>query len=253
MSMKKSQYWKSYWRVLGRLDPEARSPHDIFLDWVSEHAISKTWLDAGCGRITFPAWRKDDEERMRNSGSTMYGCDLDYSALLDRQDNSRICVASISELPYPDHSFDLVVSDMVFEHLDQPEDVVRELVRVTAPGGRILIHTVNRRHYLALVARLTPFRLHQWIVSRLENRGQEAVYPTLYYANSVSRLEELFGSNKYVLERGGEMPGIPIFVPYPVLFWIALVAGLLERQASKLPFVGSLLKSNLLVEFRRKS
>lgn len=47
----------------------------------------------------------------------------------------------IEALPVPDGSFDVVLCSQVLEHCDDPAQAVRELARVTAPGGRVLLST----------------------------------------------------------------------------------------------------------------
>ena len=48
---------------------------------------------------------------------------------------------SAEALPVEDGSFDLVVCTQVLEHVDHPGQAVRELYRVTSPGGRVLAST----------------------------------------------------------------------------------------------------------------
>jgi ubiquinone/menaquinone biosynthesis C-methylase UbiE len=48
-------------------------------------------------------------------------------------------VASIYALPFPDGAFDAVRAERVFQHLGDPEAGLREMIRVTRPGGRILV------------------------------------------------------------------------------------------------------------------
>lgn len=48
---------------------------------------------------------------------------------------------TVEDLPVGDASFDLVLCTQVLEHSDDPPRAVRELRRVTAPGGRVLAST----------------------------------------------------------------------------------------------------------------
>ena len=50
-------------------------------------------------------------------------------------------VGRVEELPVEDGAFDLVLCTQVLEHCDDPSQAVRELRRVTAPGGRVLAST----------------------------------------------------------------------------------------------------------------
>lgn len=47
------------------------------------------------------------------------------------------------DLPVPDHAFDLVTSFQVLEHVPDPIAFLRELARVTRPGGQIILATPN--------------------------------------------------------------------------------------------------------------
>ena len=48
---------------------------------------------------------------------------------------------AVEALPVEDASFDVVLCTQVLEHCDDPAQAVRELRRVTAPGGRVLAST----------------------------------------------------------------------------------------------------------------
>ena len=48
------------------------------------------------------------------------------------------------ELPFPDASFDLVLSFDVFEHIRNSDAHLREVSRVLRPGGRYLVQTPNK-------------------------------------------------------------------------------------------------------------
>ncbi len=49
-------------------------------------------------------------------------------------------VGDVANLPFPDRSFDLIVSSLSLHHWDDPEAAVPELARVLRPGGRLYIY-----------------------------------------------------------------------------------------------------------------
>jgi SAM-dependent methyltransferase len=61
------------------------------------------------------------------------------------QSRAKTIAAYGEELPFPDASFDFVLSDNVIDHAERPAQIVRELIRVLAPGG-ILYFTVHVHH-----------------------------------------------------------------------------------------------------------
>jgi SAM-dependent methyltransferase len=56
-------------------------------------------------------------------------------------------IGRVEELPVEDGAFDLVLCTQVLEHCDDPAQAVRELRRVTAPGGRVLASTHGVQSY----------------------------------------------------------------------------------------------------------
>lgn len=55
--------------------------------------------------------------------------------------NVSFAVRDVTALPHPDGSFDAVIAANVLHLLEKPELAVRELWRVTAPGGRLILPT----------------------------------------------------------------------------------------------------------------
>jgi SAM-dependent methyltransferase len=140
-------------------------------------------LDAGAGRgLMYPYDYGEIAGRM-------VGVDTD-PAVHDNPNVDETVVAPLESLPFPDATFDLVVSKYVFEHLDRPEAVMAELRRVMHVGAHLLVHTPNRRHYVALAARLTPTRFHAWF-NESRGRPAEDTFPTRYRANTRAALERL--------------------------------------------------------------
>jgi ubiquinone/menaquinone biosynthesis C-methylase UbiE len=55
-------------------------------------------------------------------------------------DRATAQVGDVTRLPYPDDSFDLIVSSLSLHHWDDPGAAVPELARVLRPGGQVRIY-----------------------------------------------------------------------------------------------------------------
>jgi SAM-dependent methyltransferase len=76
-------------------------------------------------------------------------------------------VGEAEELPFVDDVFDLVDSGAVFEHLHDPLCAIKEVKRVTAPGGRYLIDTAFLQSYHGFPAHyfnMTPLAAESFLV-----------------------------------------------------------------------------------------
>ncbi len=84
----------------------------------------------------------------------VHGIDIEPEHLAIARANvpqGRFALALGEQLPYPDNSFDLVLSHEVLEHVYDDHLASAEIARVLAPGGRALIFAPNR---------LYPFETH---------------------------------------------------------------------------------------------
>ena len=61
------------------------------------------------------------------------------------QNMARTLAVGGEDLPFPDASFDVVISDNVVDHALNPRRIVEQIARVLAPGG-LLYFTVNVHH-----------------------------------------------------------------------------------------------------------
>jgi SAM-dependent methyltransferase len=93
-----------------------------------------------------------------------------------------------NRFPFSNEAFDCCVSNYVCEHVTDPVAHLAEVERVLRPGGAYVFRTVNRFHYVALVASLTPHWFHRTIANRLRVAPSEAhdPYPTHYRMNTAS-------------------------------------------------------------------
>lgn len=63
-------------------------------------------------------------------------------------------VANALNLPYPDQSFDLILSNGLLCFLREPEKALTEMYRVLKPGGRLIIGVLNKWSPWALFRRV---------------------------------------------------------------------------------------------------
>jgi SAM-dependent methyltransferase len=95
---------------------------------------SQRILDAGCGPGGNGAW-------LAQYG-TVVGVDVSADALAfvrARRPETRPVRASLESLPFPGDSFDVIVGITVLYTIDDDEAALRELARVLAPGGALLL------------------------------------------------------------------------------------------------------------------
>ncbi|MCE5262240.1 MAG: class I SAM-dependent methyltransferase [Deltaproteobacteria bacterium] len=117
-------------------------------------------LDAGCGSGRHLC------EPFRTPGVDVVGVDLNrgdlgkargYLSLMSGEKSGRwvVAQADVTQLPFGDGSFDVVVCSEVLEHIADNRAAVQELVRVLKPGGDMVV----------TVPRFWPERIC-WAISR---------------------------------------------------------------------------------------
>jgi len=119
----------------------------------AEDRIRGDILENGCGVGMYV-------ERMTPFGGKIFGLEYDFERAAEAGSRSPGIVNAAGEhLPYPDSSFDLILSHEVLEHVTDDALVIREMLRVLRspdsasgkPGGRAAIFVPNRGY---------PFETH---------------------------------------------------------------------------------------------
>jgi len=197
-------------------------------------------LDAGCGR--YMNFCKEFTPFAR-----VVGIDLESTLETHNQIAPFGVRGDLSQLPFSEESFDLVISRSVIEHLDDPSKVFREIYRVLKPGGKVVIATPNKYDYVSVIAALTPHRFHQVLVSKIFQISEHDIFPTLYRANTPASMRRALHSAGFVereLETVNHYPAYLMFSP--VLFRLGLIY---ERITSLKMF--HLLRGSILCVFEK--
>jgi len=98
-------------------------------------------LDAGCGTGVFTL-------DIFSSGSKVIGLDLSLPMLIQAKKKLKeypfwIVLADMLNLPFPESSFDKVVSVTALEFVEDAKGAIGELFRITKRGGCIVVATLN--------------------------------------------------------------------------------------------------------------
>jgi SAM-dependent methyltransferase len=205
--------------------------YEYFIEYIKKipHYQKLKILDFGCGRGEIIG-------ELIKQGVNICGVDTGYgreiapeilASDLYRQGLIKI-IKPGEALPFADKSFDLIISNQVFEHLENLPFVVNELDRVVADGGRMYHHFPTRdaiweghigipfahwfpphseiRHKYIVLMRAIGFGLYKkelgtyfdWLknsIDRLDN---------LCFYRKYSEIEALFSSQYQIKHREGD-------------------------------------------------
>lgn len=102
-------------------------------------------LENGCGVGMYV-------EKLSPHAGVVIGLEYDFERCQTASQRvERIVNAAGEDLPFPENSFDLILSHEVIEHVADDRQAVTEMVRTLKPGGRVVIFCPNRGY---------PFETH---------------------------------------------------------------------------------------------
>jgi SAM-dependent methyltransferase len=97
-----------------------------------------TILENGCGIGMYVA-------KLRQFSPHVFGFDYELDRVIEGgQTLDKLACAAGERLPYPDNTFDVMLSNEVIEHVQDDVAAVREMVRTLRVGGRLVLFCPNR-------------------------------------------------------------------------------------------------------------
>jgi len=169
---------ESYERMAGRWSRRLVGPFLDFSELVDDGKI----LDAGCGTGALTAELIERTTLAEVTGVDMSEGYIAYAREAIKSPRARFEVGDLTALDYPNGVFDQVFSQLVLLFVPDFEQAIRELKRVTKPGGRIAATTwdligglVFNRIFWDVAAMLDPEaeKLRQRAFSRPLTRPSE--------------------------------------------------------------------------------
>lgn len=123
---------------------------------------NKRILDIGCGIGAYV-------RAFRQFSPFVHGVDVDFEKVDEAsRDLPNLSVAPAEHLPYADHHFEVTFLHEVIEHVNDDRMAIAEAVRVTKPGGSIVVFAPNR---------LYPFETHGFYL------GKKHIFKLLPFVN----------------------------------------------------------------------
>lgn len=169
-------------------------------------------LEVGCGTGRFTA-------AFEQAGAEVTGIDNDPGmlALAARCTDAELLLTDAHTLPMSDDTFNIAVAITLLEFADDPQNIIGELVRVTRPGGRIAVATLNPRSPWGL-AHWRELRRPPWSGACLYTRRQLRAllaphgHPHLHAALYAPGMLPGFAPLARIAERAGRLaPAIGAF------------------------------------------
>ena len=149
------------------------------------------WLDVGCGRDIVP-FSPIGSRALADRCELLTGIDpsdnIDHNPFLD------VAVKSRLEDYRAARPFDLITLRMVAEHITEPGRAVAALQRLCAPGGAVLIYTVDKWSPVSLLAACTPMSFHHRAKNILWESEERDSFPTIFLMNTRGVLRDLMAS-----------------------------------------------------------
>jgi ubiquinone/menaquinone biosynthesis C-methylase UbiE len=114
-------------------------------------------LDVGCGD-------GGDCELFSKFVKKVVGTDINFHQnwikIMEKRINIDFIISDACNLPFPNETFDLVYVKDVLHHIQNHEDALEEIIRVTKTGGQIIIIESNRYNPISHI-HLTLIKDHE--------------------------------------------------------------------------------------------
>jgi 2-polyprenyl-3-methyl-5-hydroxy-6-metoxy-1,4-benzoquinol methylase len=161
-----------------------------------------------------------------------------------RPSDIKVAMANLNEaLPFPDAHFKAIVSTEVIEHLENPWYFLRELYRVTEPGGVVILSTPNMDSIYVRAWFLLTGRLYNFLNSSYRQIG----HITPIYLWNLERMAEGKFDVETVAINASPVPKTPFRLPFQSRIFGQCIVVKLRRRAGAASAEGKLWSHSRIV------
>ena len=172
-------------------DYNIRIRSEVVRSFLEEFERFENVLDMPCGNgmISLPNAEKFNRLTLVDFSENMIKETQKNATELNIQHITTLC-SDIFQTGFQDNAFDLVISLGIFAHIDNPGNLVNELIRITKPSGLLIIQNTASDHFYGKM-----IHFYQWIKRKT---GKQT-----YALNKIPRkwLEKEFTKHTELLKR----------------------------------------------------
>lgn len=129
---------KSYLEVVY---DEKRTPKTDYPDKLARYLHKRFELNEGDKLLEIGPGRGDFLLAFKKIGLLCYAVDIEVDPNLSKEVDVKKGNVERGQLPYDDGEFDVVYHKSLIEHLESPNELMKETYRVLKPGGKVIILT----------------------------------------------------------------------------------------------------------------
>jgi len=186
--------------------PEYIFSNDLFENWIKESLkLDTIWVDAGCGKNSLVY----EFENLAPNGT---GIDVVEHPERSASDKKFIN-ASLEKIPFEDSSVDVIISNMVVEHIENIEKVMSEYYRILKTEGSFIFRTTNKFYPTLLAGHLFPKKLKDKIIYSLFGVKSHDVFETRYPMNTLKKIKTALPSYGFNIFRIEAVEDLHLFHP----------------------------------------
>ena len=172
--------------IPGQVDSDLWNEHVSRYHFAARLCRNKRVLDLACGTGYGAA-------EMSGFAAHVTGVDQSAEAIAHALANFatptvEFLQASVTAVPLPAGSFDLITAFEVIEHLANWRDLLNEARRLLAPGGQFIVSTPNKDYYAESrkLAGPNPFHAHEFVFEEFQTALQDVFQHVSFFVQNHS-------------------------------------------------------------------
>lgn len=173
--------------------PDYRYSNDIFEDWIKQKLNQNSiWVDAGCGQNLLI---EEFEIYSKN------GLGIDEVFHPELRSKEKFLQSNLYKIPLPDNYADLIVSNMVIEHIEDISKLLKEIYRILKPQGSFIFRTTNKLYPIQILSSIFSKNLKDKIINSIYGVSAHDVFETCYKLNTYKKIKRILPTYGFKIQK----------------------------------------------------